>query len=267
MVEAKLDSALQGAGGWKPPGSGTSDGKLADSSDQRLRAFLRFGTGLAFIIWPLVFVFAFATHPDLLSPQFLSPEELVVRARRQGVLQFGHALVTLNTGLLIVAALHLKKLLEPQAATWGFVGATLAVAGALMLAADKGALCLTMSALDTLPDHEFEAMMPGLLAMFSKQGWLVLLWGLLLLPIGFGVQAVALLKYRVLPRWQGIAFLVGVLFIGTPDGAEIVNLVAALMLSVVWVPYGVGLIVHPDAPPGRRQAGNMRIVADSSEQG
>ena len=31
--------------------------------------------------------------------------------------------------------------------------------------------------------------MPGLLAMFSKRGWLVLLWGILLLPIGFGIQA------------------------------------------------------------------------------
>jgi len=39
-----------------------------------------------------------------------------------------------------------------------------------MLAADKGALCLTMSALDTLPEGDFAQMMPGLLAMFSKEG-------------------------------------------------------------------------------------------------
>jgi len=28
-------------------------------------------------------------------------------------------------------------------------------------------------------------MMPGLLAMFAKEGWLILLWGIMLLPIGF----------------------------------------------------------------------------------
>ena len=30
----------------------------------------RVGTGLAFVVMPLVFVFAFATHPDLLRPRF-----------------------------------------------------------------------------------------------------------------------------------------------------------------------------------------------------
>jgi hypothetical protein len=118
----------------------------------------------------------------------------------------------------------------------------MAVMGALMLAADKGALCLTMSALDTVPDAEYAAMMPGLLAMFSKEGWLVLLWGLLLLPIGFAVQSVALLTSRAIPRWQGVLFLIGVLFVGIPDGVEIVNLTAACLLAIAFVPYGIQLI-------------------------
>jgi hypothetical protein len=118
----------------------------------------------------------------------------------------------------------------------------MAVVGALMLAADKGALCLTMSALDSLPKAEFAAMMPGLMAMFSKEGWLVLLWGLLLLPVGFAVQAVALLRSGAIPRWQGLLFLIGVLFVGTPDGVEIVNLTAACLLAIAFVPYGMRLI-------------------------
>jgi hypothetical protein len=36
--------------------------------------------------------------------------------------------------------------------------------------------------------------------------------------------------------------LIGVLFIGTPDGAEIVNLTAACLLAVAFVPYGIRLI-------------------------
>lgn len=203
----------------------------------------RIGTGLAFIIFPLVFIFAFAGHPGLLRPHLLGPEELILRARHNGVLQFGHALVTLNTALLIVIALHFMKLLDraPWAAA-GFAGGVLAVLGALMLAADKGALCLTMSALDTVSDREFAQMMPGLRAIFAKEGWLVLLWGVLLLPVGFAIQAVALLKTRALPRWQGILFLIGVLLVATPDGVEIVNLTASILLALACVPYGLKLI-------------------------
>jgi hypothetical protein len=40
----------------------------------------RVGTGLCFVIFPIVFVFAFAVHPDLLSPRLLEPSELILRA-------------------------------------------------------------------------------------------------------------------------------------------------------------------------------------------
>jgi hypothetical protein len=203
----------------------------------------RVGTALAFIIFPLVFFFAFVTHPDLLNPHFLGPEELILRARHAGLLHFGHALVTLNTALLVVVALHFMKMLEHTSAAWaGFMGGILAVLGALMLAADKGALCLSMSAFDTLPDNAFSQMMPGLQALFAKRGWVVLVWGILLLPIGFGIQAIAMLKTRPIPRWQGTLFLVGVLFIGVPDGVEIINLTASVLLTVAFIPYGIRLI-------------------------
>jgi hypothetical protein len=159
------------------------------------------------------------------------------------LLQFGHALVTLNTVLLLVVALHFMRLLDNTTAAWaGFIGGSLAVLGVLMLAADKGAMCLSMSAFDTLPDREFNAMVAGLLALFAKKGWMVLVWGILLLPIGFGTQAIALMKTRSIPRWQSTLFLIGALCIGTPDGVEIVNLTAAVLLSIACVPYGIRLI-------------------------
>lgn len=191
----------------------------------------------------MVFVFAFSVHPGLLHPHLLGPSELILRARGAGLLQFGHALVTLDTALLVVVALHFMKRLDHGPGAWaGFLGAALAVLGSLALAADKGALCLTMSALDGLSDVEFAGMMPGLLAMFSKGGWLVLLWGILLLPVGFGLQGVALLKSKSIARWQGLLFLVGVLLIGTPDGVEVVNLTAAVLLAIAFVPYGIRII-------------------------
>jgi hypothetical protein len=203
----------------------------------------RIGTGLSFIIFPIVFVFAFSVHPGLLHPHLLSPSELILRSHRSALLQFAHALVMLDTALLVVVALHFMKLLDRSSSAWaGFLGAALAILGALALAADKGALCLTMSALDEISDAEFTSMMPGLLAIFSKHGWLVLLWGILLLPVGFGIQAIALLQRKSLPRWQSLLFLVGVLLIGTPDGVEVVNLTASILLTIAFVPYGIQIV-------------------------
>lgn len=103
------------------------------------------GVGLAFIIFPMLFVFAFAIHPGLLNPRLLSPERIILRAHKNRLLQFGHVLVTLSTGLLIVVALYFMKLLDRSSLAWaGFIGAAIAILGAIILAADKGALCLTM---------------------------------------------------------------------------------------------------------------------------
>ena len=201
------------------------------------------GLGMAFILFPLVFVFAFAVHPGLLNPHLLNPKELILRAHHDELLQFGHVLVMLNTALLIVVALHFMKLLDGSSVSWvGFIGGALAILGAIILAADKGALCLTMSAFDTLPEKEFAQIMPGVLAMFTKQGWLVLLWGILFLPIGFAIQAIALLKTNTVPFWQSLLFLIGVLLVGTPDGVEIINLTASILMAIAFVPYGIQII-------------------------
>lgn len=224
-----------------------SDDNVMHANDN-LSAAKQVGTGLSFVIFPLVFVFAFSVHPGLMNPHVLSPSELIQRAHGAGLLQFAHALVTLNTALLVVVALHFMRLLDRSSrAWWGYLGGALAVLGSLALAADKGALCLTMSSLDNLTDAEFAGMMPGLLAMFSKGGWLVLLWGILLLPVGFGIQAIALLRSNTLPRWQSLLFLIGVLLIATPDGVEIVNLTASVLMAIAFVPYGIQLVRSPHA--------------------
>jgi hypothetical protein len=201
------------------------------------------GVGLTFIVFPLLFVFAFGSHPGLSQPHLLGPEELIFRSHGNGLLQFGHVLVTLSTVLLIVVALHFMKLLDRSSGAWaGFIGGTIAIFGAMILAVDKGALCLTMSAFDTLPEKVFTQIMPGVLALFTKQGWLILLWGMVCLPVGFVIQAAALIKTNALPRWQGILFLIGALLVATPDGLEIINLSASIMMAIAFVPYGIKTI-------------------------
>ena len=221
---------------------------LTPSAPSSLDNMKQIGTGLAFILFPLLFILGFAFHPDLSSPHLLSPTELVLRARHADLMQWGHVLDTLSTPLLVLIALRFMKLLDRDSSVaWaGFFGAALAIWGVMMLAALKGALCLTMGAMDTVPDQEFAQMMPGLLAMFSRKGWMALLWSVVFLPIGFAIQAIALLKTNAIPRWQNIIFLIGILLIGTPDGLEIVNLTASILMAVALVPLGIQTMMNKE---------------------
>jgi hypothetical protein len=65
---------------------------------------------------------------------------------------------------------------------------------------------------------------------------------MLLLPLGFAIQAVGLLQANALPRWQSTLFLIGVLLVGTPDGLEIINLSASILMAAALIPYGMQLI-------------------------
>jgi len=218
-----------------------------NSQNSMINNTKRIDIGLSFIIFPLIFIFAFAGHPNLFNPSLLGPAELIQRAHNNSLLHFGHALVTLCTGLLVVVAIHFMNILKNTTGEWlGFIGGVIAILGTLILAVDKGALCLTMSAIDTLPENEFIKMMPGLLAMFEKKGWLILINGLVLLPVGFIIQTIGLLKSNILAKWQSILFFIGVLFIGTPDGVEIINLTAAILMAIALVPYGFKLIRQKD---------------------
>jgi hypothetical protein len=161
----------------------------------------RVGTGLAFVLFPLLFVFAFAVHPGLLTPHRLSDAELILRAHHNALLAFGHVLVLFDAALLIVVTLGLMRILDRTAAWAGFIGAALTVLSAIALGAEKGAESLTISALDTLPENQFTPMMPGLQAIFSHQGWMILVMGVMLLAVGLSIQAIGLLITNVIPRW------------------------------------------------------------------
>ena len=71
---------------------------------------------------------------------------------------------------------------------------------------------------------------------------MVLVWGLVLLPAGVIVQTAGMFRARVLPRWQLVLLGASLLFIGFPDGAEIVNLAAGLLMTAAMVPHGVRLL-------------------------
>ena len=68
--------------------------------------------------------------------------------------------------------------------------------------------------------------------------------GILLIPIGFAVLAIAALVTGATSPWTAILLLVGVLLIGFPDGAEIINLGAAVIMAAGLVPFGLTLIIQ-----------------------
>jgi hypothetical protein len=201
----------------------------------------RYGTASAFILYPFLAGFAFAVHPELLNPSLSHDiQAKIMGFHGNAVLHFGHVLMALAVPVLIVIAVHLMHVLEKKAGWWGFIGGSLAVAGAVVLALDKAALCLAPSAFDTLPEADFQAMLPGLRAMFQYQGWLWLLWLLPLLPLGFIVQTTGLVRFNVIPRWQSIPMLAGSILMANPD-IDIIGLAATIILGLGFIPYGISL--------------------------
>lgn len=203
------------------------------------------GVSLAFVIFPILFIIGFAVHPNLFRPRLIkNVDDWVSRIRHNSVLQFGHVLVLLSTPLLIVVALQFMALSAEGSLAWlGLVGGVSAILGAVILAADKGALGLVVSAFDTLPDNEFNQLKPALAVMQAKAGWLWLLQGIALLPIGFALLAISLLSTNAIPSWQAIILLAGTLLLAAPDGFEIISLLASVLLAVALIPYGLQFLL------------------------
>ena len=209
----------------------------------RLNDVKRIGMGLAFILFPLIFVFAFAVHPGLLTPHRLSDTELILRAHHNALLAFGHAMVLFDAAILVPVTIGLMRILDHTKVAWaGFIGAVLTVVSAIALGAEKGAECLTISALDTLPENQFTQMMPGLVAIFSHQGWMILVMGVMLLAVGLTIQAIGLFITNTVPRWQSV-LLLGVWLMGFPDGWESVALIGSVLLAIALIPIGIQLMI------------------------
>lgn len=209
----------------------------------------RVGTGLAFVVFPIVFIFAFAIHPNLFSLAVVADVNTRIgEFHGNRLMHLGHALMLLTVPLLIVVSLKFMQMLPERGAWLGFLGCVMAVFGAVLLAVDKTALCLVPSAFDTLPETQFTQMLPGFEAMFSFKGWLALLYLLPLLPIGFMIQGIGLYLGRALPRWQSVSLIVAMVLLGVSAAVDIdlFGLVASMILAVALVPLGMQLIRGSD---------------------
>jgi hypothetical protein len=179
---------------------------------------LRIVSGIATIAFPLLLLAGFVLHPHLFSPSLTrTADDLIAKFHHVTAYHLGHMLVFIGVPCMILNFIHTRDILHGAGRVYGAVGAVIAIIGAVILAGDKGALCIVLSAFDTLPKSDFESIRPALQAIVERRGLLTIFWALPLLPIGAIIQMIGMLKEKVIPRTTGIAAIIGLLLINNPD--------------------------------------------------
>lgn len=214
-------------------------------TNQKVETAKRIGTGLAFFLYPLAAFIAFIAHPNLLSLEVGIPvSEKIGEFHNNSFMHFGHLLMVLSVPPLTIVIITFMNMLKKRGAWLGFIGGVLALYGVLALAVQKTALCLAMSALDTLPEAVYIQQMPSIEALFGLKGYLAIVWLLPLLPIGVLIQSIGLYRANVIPRWQSVVIIVAMLGMGVSAAVDIdlFGLVSTVILAISWFPLGLQLI-------------------------
>lgn len=207
-----------------------------------MELFKRIGTGVIFILVPVVLVFGFGAHPNLgdLEPS-ANAEKWANEFHGNGMWRLAHVLVLWVAPLISVLFLEWMRLLKDKAPAMSFVAGVLGIAGCFALAADKGALALVPTAFDTLPEEQFRQLLPGLQAMIQYKGYLWMAQLYVLMPVAFVLMAIALVRTKVVPRWQGVAVGLGGLLLLNPD-IDLISMIASAILAAGLVPMGFTIL-------------------------
>ena len=194
---------------------------------------------ISIILYPVMLFIGFVTHPNLLEMQPLhTVEQLVDRFHNNPMYHIGHLIVTFAVPVIIVYFIGTMNLLKGKGKSYGFWGGVIGVFGAFILAVDKGALCLTMSAFDTLPEQEFQNFIPYLEVIVSKKGFLFIVWLLFALIVGGVIETIALMKEQVIQKWQGYLIIIGLLLLINPD-IELISSIGSVFMCIGYIPWGL----------------------------
>ena len=200
------------------------------------------GFGISLIAFPVMLFIGFLMHPNLLNLEALQTvEQLVSRFHNQPAYHYGHLIVMFAVPVIMIALLNFMNVLQGKGKQLGFWGGIIGLFGAFILAVDKGALCLVLSAFDTLPEAKFQEFVPFLNVIVNKAGLLWVVWLLPLLPIGAAIQAFGLMKEKFISKWQGACIVVGLLILNNPD-IEFISTIGALLMSAGYIPWGIRIL-------------------------
>lgn len=197
--------------------------------------------GLAFslMLFPMMLLAGFLMHPNLEQMKMIfTAQDLVERFHHNSYYHIGHLIVMFSVPFIIASMIGIMNRLQSSGKNWGFWGCIIGIFGAFILAVDKGALCLVLSAFDTLPEADFTKISPFLQVIVDKAGLLKVCYLLPLLPIGAIIQGIGLIKEKCIKKWQGILMIVGLLLLNNPD-IELISTIGTLLMCFGYFPIGI----------------------------
>jgi hypothetical protein len=197
---------------------------------------------ISLILFPLMLLSGFLMHPNLLAMEPLQTvDQLVTRFHHQPCYHLGHLIVMFAVPVIMIALLGFMNRLQGSGRKWGFWGGIMGLFGAFILAVDKGALCLVLSAFDTLPEAQFQSIKPFLGVIVNKAGLLWVVWLLPLLPMGALIQTIGLMKEHRVTKWQGWCAMAGLVLLNNPD-IELISFFGAVLICAGYIPWGIQLL-------------------------
>jgi hypothetical protein len=205
----------------------------------KIEAIKSKGFALSIILFPLMLLTGFLMHPDLLEMKMLhTPQDLVDRFHNNPLYHIGHFIVMIAVPLIIVAMIGIMNMLQNKSRKYAFWGGVIGIFGAFILAVDKGALCLVLSAFDTIPESQFQGLIPYLDVIVQKAGLLWIVYFLPFLPLGAIIQTIGLIKENVIQKWQGSLIVIGLLLLNNPE-IEFISTVGSVLICIGYIPWGV----------------------------
>jgi len=200
------------------------------------------GFAISLIAFPGMLLAGFLMHPNILKFEALQTvEQLVGRFHNQPIYHIGHLIVMFSVPVIMIALVSFMNVLQGKGKQLGFWGGIIGLFGAFILAVDKGALCLVLSAFDTLPEEQFQKFVPFLSVIVNKAGMLWVVWLLPLLPLGASLQALGLLREKFISKWQTACIITGPLLLNNPD-IEFISSIGALTMCAGYIPCGVRIL-------------------------
>ena len=195
----------------------------------RLDWLRRFAGPTALAVGPVLMLSGMALHEQWVGPG--EPDETFIRTVEGSLTQWGisHFLLTAGLALMAGGATTIFRLARGRGAVLTAMSATAVVLGAALMSLSdllhgflQYALAGQVDAATSLTIQE---------AYFSLPANAVLNTGATLLPLGFVVLAVGLLRSRAVPRWAALVLLLGP--VGIMLGFEFHSLTLILGLPLV----------------------------------
>lgn len=197
------------------------------------------GFALSIILFPLMLLTGFLMHPYLIEMKMLhTAQNLVDRFHNNSLYHIGHFIVMMTVPLIIVTMVGIMNQIQGKGKKYAFWGGIIGIFGAFILAVDKGALCLVMSAFDTIPESQFQGLIPYLDVVVKKAGLLWIVYFLPLLPLGAILQTIGLIKEKVVKKWQGIMIIIGLLLLNNPE-IELISTIGSILMCLGYIPWGI----------------------------